>query len=99
MSYSICNVLNMEDEQKEILDGVIIDISNYDSDKREELLSFSEKIVEKFPGKQPLSFKWVDENPFATEEALVIATCDDGFVDANNTKLYEYIYDLMHPFA
>ncbi|MDB4834375.1 hypothetical protein OAH80_04695 [Acidimicrobiia bacterium] len=89
----------MEDEQKEILDGVIIDISKFSSDKREELLSFSETIVEKFPGKQPLSFKWVDEDPFATEEALVIATCDDGFVDANNTKLYEYIYDLMHPFV
>ena len=89
----------MEDEQKEILDGVIIDISKFSSDKREELLSFSEKIVEKFPGKHPLSFKWVDEDPFATGEALVIATCDDGFVDANNTKLYEYIYDLMHPFV
>ena len=99
MSYPICNVLNMEEEQKEILDGVIIDISKFSSDKREELLSFSEKIVEKFPGKQPLSFKWVDEDPFAKEEALVIATCDDGFVNANNTKLYEYIYDLMHPFV
>ena len=98
MSYPICNVLNMEEEQKEILDGVIIDISKFSSDKREELLSFSEKIVEKFPGKQPLSFKWVDEDPFATEEALVIVTCDDGLVDANNTNLYSYIYDLIHPF-
>ena len=88
----------MEDEQKEILDGVIIDISKFSSDKRGELLSFSEKIVEKFPGKQPLSFKWVDEDPFATEEALVIVTCDDGLVDANNTNLYDYIYDLIHPF-
>ena len=89
----------MEEEQKEILDGVIVDISELSLEKRKELLSFSEKIFEKFPGKQPLSFKWVDEDPFATEEALVIATCDDGFVDANNTKLYEYIYDLMHPFV
>ena len=35
MSYPICNVLNMEDEQKEILDGVIVDISKCSSDKRE----------------------------------------------------------------
>jgi len=89
----------MEDEQKEILDGVIIDLTELSSDKREELLSFSERITEKFPGKQPLSFKWVDEDPFATEEVLVIATCDDGLVDANNTNLYEYIYDLIHPFV
>ena len=89
----------MEDEQREILDGVIIDISKFDSEKRKELLSFSEKITKKFPGDQPFSFKWVDEDPFATEEALVIATCDDGLVDENNTNLYEYIYDLMHPFV
>ena len=88
----------MEKEQKEILDGVIVNISRLSLEKRKELLSFSEKIVEKFPGKQPLSFKWVDEDPFATEEALVIATCDDGLVDANNTNLYDYIYDLIHPF-
>ena len=88
----------MEEEQKEILDGVIVDISELSLEKRKELLSFSEKIFEKFPGKQPLSFKWVDEDPFATEEALVIATCDDGLVDANNTNLYSYIYDLIHPF-
>ena len=87
----------MEDEQKEILDGVIIDISKCSSDKREKLLGFSEKITDKFPGNQPLSFKWVDEDPFATEEVLVIATCDDGLVDADNANLYEYIYDLMHP--
>ena len=99
MSYPICNVLNMEDEQKEILDGVIIDISKFSFEKRKELLSFSEKITEKFPGNQPLSFKWVDEDPFVPEEILHIATCDDGFVDADNTELYEYIYDLMHPFV
>lgn len=98
MSYLFYKIKIMEDEQKEILDGVIIDISKFSSDKREELLSLSEKITEKFPGDQPLSFKWVDEDPFATEEVLVIATCDDGLVDANNTNLYDYIYDLIHPF-
>ena len=87
----------MEDEQKEILDGVIVDISKFTTEKRQELLILSEQITEEFPGNQPLSFKWVDEDPFAPEEILHIATCDDGFVDANNTKLYEYIYDLMHP--
>ena len=87
----------MEDEQKEILDGVIVDISKFTIEKRQELLSLSEQITEEFPGNQPLSFKWVAEDPFAREEILHIATCDDGFVDANNTKLYEYIYDLMHP--
>ena len=89
----------MEDEQREILDGVIIDISKFDPEKRKELLSFSEKIIEKFPGDQPFSFKWANENPFESEEILHIATCDDGFVDADNTELYEYIYDLMHPFV
>ena len=89
----------MEDEQKEILDGVIIDITKFDSEKRKELLSFSERITEKFPRNKPLSFKWVDEDPFAPEEVLHIATCDNGFVDADNTKLYQYIYDLMHPFV
>ena len=89
----------MEDEQKEVLDGVIVDISNFNVEKRKELIGFSEKITKKFPGNQPLSFKWVDDDPFVTEEVLVIATCDDGLVDANNTKLYEYIYDLMHPFV
>ena len=87
----------MEDEQKEILDGVIIDISKFNFDKRKALLSFSEKITELFPGNQPLSFKWIDEDPFAPQEILHIATCEDGLVDANNTKLYKYIYDLMHP--
>ena len=57
----------MEDEQKEILDGVIVDISKFSFEKRKELLSFSEKITEKFPGTQPLSFKWVDEDLFAPE--------------------------------
>ena len=89
----------MEDEQREILDGVIIDITKFDSEKRKELLSFSEIITKYFPGDLPFSFIWVDEDPFATEEALVIATCDDGLVDENNTNLYEYIYDLMHPFV
>ena len=89
----------MEDEQREILDGVIIDISKFSFEKRKELLSFSEKITEKFPGNQPLSFKWINEDPFESEEILHIATCDDGFVDADNTELYEYIYDLMHPFV
>ena len=89
----------MKDEQREILDGVIIDISKFDSEKRKELLGFSEKITEKFPGDQPFSFKWANEDPFSSEEILHIATCDDGLVNANNTKLYEYIYDLMHPFV
>tara|TARA_Y100000389_G_C16982672_1_gene281083 strand:- start:28 stop:297 length:270 start_codon:yes stop_codon:yes gene_type:complete len=89
----------MEDEQKEILNGVIVDIGKFSFDKRTELLGFSEKITEKFPGDQPFSFKWVNEDPFGSEEILHIATCDDGFVNANNTKLYEYIYDLMHPFV
>ena len=89
----------MEDEQKQILDGVIVDISKFSFDKRKELLSFSEKITKLFPGNQPLSFKWIDEDPFAPEEILHIATCEDGLVDANNTKLYQYIYDLMHPFV
>ena len=89
----------MEDEQKQILDGVIVDISKLSFDKRKELLSFSEKITKLFPGNQPLSFKWIDEDPFAPEEILHIATCEDGLVDANNTKLYQYIYDLMHPFV
>jgi len=44
----------MEDEQKEILDGVIVDISKFSFEKRKELLSFSEKITEKFPGDKPL---------------------------------------------
>ena len=35
----------MEDEQKEILDGVIVDISKFSFEKRKELLSFSEKIT------------------------------------------------------
>jgi hypothetical protein len=87
----------MEEEQKEILDGVIVDISRFSLEKRKELLGFSEKITEKFPGDQPFSFKWSNEDPFAPEEVLVIATCEDGLVNANNTKLYEYIYDLMHP--
>jgi hypothetical protein len=89
----------MEDEQREILDGVIIDISKFDSEKRKELLSFSEKITKKFPGDQPFSFKWANEDPFCSEEILHIATCDDGFVDADDTELYEYIYDLIHPFV
>ena len=99
MSYPICNVLNMEDEQKEILEGVIVDISRLTSEKRKKLLGFSEKITKKFPGDQPFSFKWANEDPFGSEEILHIATCDDGFVDADNTELYEYIYDLMHPFV
>jgi hypothetical protein len=86
----------MEDEQRKILDGVIIDISKFDSEKRNELLGFSEKITKKFPGDQPFSFKWANVDPFDSEEILHIATCDNGFVDADNTKLYEYIYDLMH---
>ena len=89
----------MEEEQKEILDGVIIDISRFSLEKRKELLSFSEKITEKFPGDQSFSFKWSNEDPFAPEEVLVIATCEDGLVDAENTELYKYIYDLMHPFV
>ena len=89
----------MEDEQREILDGVIIDICKFDSEKKQEILSFSEKITKKFPGDQPFSFKWANEDPFGSEEILHIATCDDGLVGANNTKLYEYIYDLMHPFV
>ena len=64
-----------------------------------EKLKTTEKIIEKFPGDQPFSFKWANENPFESEEILHIATCDDGFVDADNTELYEYIYDLMHPFV
>ena len=89
----------MEEEQKEILDGVIVDISRFSLEKRKELLSFSEKITEKFPGDQPFSFKWSNEDPFESEEILHIATYDDGFVDADNTELYKYIYDLMHPFV
>ena len=38
----------MEDEQKEILDGVIVDISKFSFEKRKELLSFSEKLQKNF---------------------------------------------------
>jgi hypothetical protein len=41
MSYPICSVLIMEEEQKEILDGVIVDISRFSLEKRKELLGFS----------------------------------------------------------
>jgi len=95
MSYPICNVLNMEDEQKEILEGVIVDISRLTIEKRKKILGFSEKIVEKFSGDKPLSFKWIQDDPFSTEEVLTIATCEDGYVDADNIKLYEYISDLI----
>ena len=54
MSEVKINIQTMEDEQKEILDGVIVDISKFSFEKRKELLSFSEKITEKFPGNQPL---------------------------------------------
>ena len=95
MSYPICNVLNMEDEQKEILEGVIVDISRLTFEKRKKILGFSDKIVEKFSGDKSLSFKWIQDDPFSTEEVLTIATCEDGYVDADNIKLYEYISDLI----
>jgi len=86
----------MEDEQRKILDGIIIDVTNLSSEKRKKIISSSGIIINKFPGDQPLSFKWINEDPFAQEEVLHIATCDDGLVDENNINLYEYIYELMH---
>ncbi len=88
--------LIMEDEQKEILEGVIIDITNIDTAKKENLATSIEEILEKFPGDEKFSFKWFNHDPAVDEPIMSIATCDDAEVDGSNPKLYEYIYDLIY---
>ena len=86
----------MEDEQKEILDGVIIDITNIDTAKKESLAISIEEILEKFPGDEKFSFKWFNHDPVAEEPIMSIATCDDAEVDGSNPALYEYIYEIIY---
>tara|TARA_B100001540_G_scaffold178227_1_gene157223 strand:+ start:255 stop:518 length:264 start_codon:yes stop_codon:yes gene_type:complete len=86
----------MEEEQKEILDGVIIDLTKIGSLERELFAGAFGDILDKFPGKDKISFKWFTHHPSTEEPILNIATCDDGAVDADNPELYEYIFNLIH---
>jgi hypothetical protein len=87
----------VEEEQQQILDGVIIEITHLPEQKRRQILNSSQKIIDSFPGSQYLTFKWYSDNdPFTQEPVLTMATSDDGFVDADNLKLYEYIFEILH---
>ena len=86
----------MEEEQKEILDGVIIDLTKIGDLERELFAGAFEDILEKFPGNDKISFKCFINHPSSEEPIMNIATCDDGEVDATNPELYKYIFDLIH---
>ncbi len=86
----------MEEEQKEILDGVIIDLTKIGNLERELFAGAFEDILEKFPGNDKISFKWFTNHPSSEEPITNIATCDDGEVDASNPELYNYIFSLIH---
>ena len=86
----------MEEELKEILDGVIIDLTKIGTLERELFAGAFVEILDKFPGKDKISFKWFTHDPSSEEPILNIATCDDGAVDADNPELYKYIFDLIH---
>ena len=86
----------MEEEQKEILDGVIIDLTKIGNLERDLFAGAFEDILEKFPGKDKISLKWFTNHPSTKEPIMNIATCDDGEVDASNPELYKYIFDLIH---
>ena len=86
----------MEEEQKDILDGVIIDITNLEREKKENLASSVEKILEKFPGDDKFSFKWFNNDPLVDEPTMSIATCEDAEVDGNNPDLYKYIFKVIY---
>ena len=60
----------MEEEQKEILDGVIIDLTKIGDLERELFAGSFEDILEKFPGNDKISFKWFTNHP-STEEPIM----------------------------
>ena len=86
----------MEEEQKEILDGVIIDLTKIGNLERDLFAGAFEEILEMFPGNDKISLKWFTNHPSSEEPVIAIATCDDGEVDATNPELYKYIFDLIH---
>ena len=86
----------MEEEQKEILDGVVIDLTKVGTLERELFAGAFEDILDKFPGNDKISLKWYTTHPSSEEPVMTIATCDDGEVDADNPELYEYIFNLIH---
>ena len=87
----------MKKEKKEILDGVIVDLSKMENAYIEKFINAFEDILSIFPGNEKISIRWSSQHPSNTNKVITnIATCEDQGVDAENPKLYEYIFSTIY---